>query len=268
MNDSFPDLSAQRRCVVLFGSPAFTTAVLVCLLRLFCSCRFFSPTVSLTVHLPPAPVHWQESFTQFDFRILYPAPESGGFEERLVDSRAPVVIQLPKVLYVPVLAYPTLSGRSIELPPAGGVYPLDCDITANTILLSWQQGATAEVLYRLWKQGVDCSAVNVPRLSGEMSSRSLGDPWALDSDRICTRMAAEAFRLTDIRPAPCRDLRLEPGSGQWFLESPFRKPVQAQADGSLILEAVPLGNHILFEYPAGACYFLYVEEETSLMIRR
>jgi hypothetical protein len=134
--------------------------------------------------------------------------------------------------------------------------------------LSWQQGASAEILYRLRRQGVDCSAVNVPRLIREMTAHCQGDPWALDSDRICTRLAAEAFRLTDIRPAPCRDLRLEPGAGSWFLESPFRTPVPAEADGFLLLEAVPLGAHILFEYPAGACFFLYVEEETTLMIRR
>ena len=257
----------HTRAVAVSGSPASKTVVLVCLIRLFCSCSFYSPAVSLAVHLPPPPEHWREAFPDLDYRIVYPIPESGGCEERQIDSRTRVVIRLPKALYLPVLAYPNLPDQSIELPPAGGVYPLDCDST-NTIVLSWQQGAVAEVLHRLWYQGMDCSAVNAPRLAREMSARCQGDPWKLDLDRICARLATEAFRLTDIRTAPSRDLLLEPGAGSWFLESPFCSRVPTDADGSLILESVPLGSHILFELSLGTCIFLYVEEETILMIRR
>lgn len=267
MNDFFLNSSPHDRAVAGLGSPILRTVVLVYLMWLFYACSFYSPIVSLAVHLPPAPEHWQEAFPELDFRIVYPTPESGGFEEQRVHSRAHVVIQLPKVLHLPVLAYPNLPGQSIELPPAGGVYPLDCDIS-NTIMLSWQQGATAEILYRLWHQGVDCSAVNVPRLAGEISARSQGDPWALDLDRICARLGAETFRVSDIRLAPSRALLLEPGAGSWFLESPFRIRVPTDTDGSLFLEAVPLGAHILFEMPPATCFFLYVEEETTLMIRR
>jgi hypothetical protein len=128
MNDSFPGLSPRHRSVALFGSPALRTAALGCLLRLFCACSFFSPTVSLTVRLPPVPEHWQESFPELEYRLIHPAPESGGFEELRVDSRCPVVIRLPKLLYFPVLAYPVpacpnLPGQSIDLPPAGGYIP-------------------------------------------------------------------------------------------------------------------------------------------------
>jgi hypothetical protein len=145
---------------------------------------------------------------------------------------------------------------------------LDCDIHNNTITLSWHQGASAEVLYRLWKEGVACSAINVPRLIEEISARCQGDPWTLDLDRICVRLAAGTFSVTDIRLTPSRDLLLEPGAGSWFLESPFRLPVPAQTDGFLFLRAVPLGAHILFENPPAARFFIYVEEETTLVIRR
>jgi hypothetical protein len=101
-----------------------------------------------------------------------------------------------------------------------------------------------------------------------MTARCQGDPWALDLDRICTRLAAEAFRLTDIRLAPSRDLLLEPGRGSWFLESPFRMQVPTEADGSLLLEAVPLGAHFLFGIPPAACFFLFVEEETTRLTPR
>jgi hypothetical protein len=44
--------------------------------------------------------------------------------------------------------------------------------------------------------------------------------------------------------------------------------VSASADGSLMLQAVPLGGHILFGNPSAACFFIYVGEETTLLIRR
>ena len=255
-----------RRAVVVSVSWLLRMPVLLHLLQLS-ACAFYSPGVALTVRLPEAPEHWRQAFPELGFRIVYPTNDSGAFAERRVDIHTRVTILCPKVLYLPVLAYPNLPGQSIDLPPAGGVYPLDCDMVAESIRLSWQRGSVAEVLHRLWEQGVDCSTVNVPRLAEEISSRCRGDPWALDLERICSGLAADEFRLTDIRLAPSRDLLLEPGPGNWFLESPFRLQISAETDGSLLLRSVPLGAHTLFENPPAARYFLYVQEETTLMIR-
>jgi hypothetical protein len=101
-----------------------------------------------------------------------------------------------------------------------------------------------------------------------MKARCQGDPWALDLDRLCTGLAAETFRATDIRLASSLDLRLEPGAGNWFLESPFRNPVPASTEGSLFLHSVPLGEHFLFEETTAFCFFLYVTKETTVLIRR
>jgi hypothetical protein len=271
--NTVPNPSMDRRSTAFFPSSLARMLSLTCLLQLFCVCGFYSPMVSLEVRLPDAPEHWRTAFPELDFRILFPVSDGGVFEERRTDRCDCVVLLLPKILNLPVLAYPSLPGRQIELPPAGGIYPLNCDFCAETITMNWQQGAAAEVLYRLWRQGVDCSSINVPRLTREISARCQGDPWTLDLDRICTRLATQTFSVTDIRPAPSRDLLLTPGSGRWFLESPFRSPVSAQTEGPLLLRAVPLGEHYLFESsPAEASptarFFLYVDEETALMVRR
>jgi hypothetical protein len=266
MSVVFPNPSMRRRPVIVSAPRLLGMPVLLHML-LCCACTFYSIHSPLTVRLPEAPAHWQQAFPELSYRIFFPTNDSGGFAERRVDGDARVTIPFPKTLYLPVLAYPDLPGRSIDLPPAGGVYPLDSDTVAESISLSWQRGAAAEVLKRLWEQGVDCSTINVPRLCGEISTRSQGDPWALDLDRICDRLAAEEFRLTDIRLAPSRNLLLEPGTGNWFLESPFRFQISAETDGSLLLQNVPLGAHTLFENPPEARYFLWVQEGTTLMIR-
>jgi hypothetical protein len=268
MNSSIPNPSTRRWAGAFSLVSLRLIPLLLYLLPLFCACSLCSPHLPLTVHLPASPQHWQTTFPEVDFHILYPTSESGTFEVRRIDSRDRVILLLPKILYLPVLAYPSLPDQVIELPPAGGIYPLDCDILTESISLSWQQGAIAEVLYRLWSQGVDCSAINVPRLREEISVRCQGDPWRLDLDRICARLSTQTFNLTDIRLAPSRDLLLRPGVGSWFSESPFHSPISTQADGSLFLQDVVLGGHFLFETPPGACFFLYVDEGAILMVRR
>jgi hypothetical protein len=221
----------------------------------------------LTVDLPPAPEHWLTAFPLLEYRILFPDGRSGAVRELSFGSPQPVIVEIPKILYLPVLAYPSLPEICIELPPAGGIFPLDCE-SKDTIRLSWPRGGPAEVLCRLWKQGMDCSAINVPRLCVEMSERCRGDPWALDLDGICAALAGGTFRVTDIKEASSRDLLLVPGRGTWFLESPFRIPLAASTDGALFLEAVPAGAHILFSLPPETVFVFYVEEGAVQLIRR
>jgi len=232
------------------------------------ACSLYGHSLPLKVQLPPAPHHWQTAFPKLRYRLLYPIPDSEGFEELFVDQGRQPVIELPKILYLPVLAYPVISTESLELPPAGGIYPTDCTNNSSSITMSWESGAAAELLYRLWIRGVDCSSINVPRLRAEMAERCQGDPWSLDLSMICSRLAAGGFRVTDIHPAPYRDLILESGPGSWFLESPFRIPVPPSTDGSLLLEAVPLGPHLLFDCATGSCFFLFVDESTELLSLR
>ena len=219
------------------------------------------------MHLTPPPDHWQAAFPRLSYLLVYPRDDAGDFDQLLVDGRAPVRIELPRVCFLPVLAYPDPGAGIAELPPAGGVYPLDCTASGLSMFVSWEQGPIAEALRRLLSGGVDCSAVNVERLRREMSVRCRGDPWALDLEHIGARLASGQFRLTDIRLAPSRDVTIEAGQGRWFLESPFRRPVTVGPEGLLLLEGVPLGAHFLFDGDSGACLFLYLGEETLLSPR-
>jgi hypothetical protein len=234
-------------------------------------CSFYESSVSVELSLPPFPEHWQTTIAGLRFRIVHPAPGREGFAEMVVDPFERPEARLPKLLHLPVLAYPALPdfpGRPSTLPPAGGLYPLDCEAGGSVLCLSWERGAVAEVVRRLREQGIDGSACDVPRLGREMASRCGGDPWALDLQRICTALADGRFRVTDIRPAPSRDLLLRPGAGRWFLESPFRRPEPAGADGSVFLPSVALGAHYLFESDSASVLFLYVEEHTVLLSPR
>lgn len=238
------------------------------LFQVICGCSFYCSSVDLAVHLPQPPDHWQAAFPEINFRIIYPNPESCGFREQLVDGSENLILEIPKDSNIPILGYPILPGETAALPPAGAVYPMDCAPANTHIRLTWEEGVLAEILYRLDRGGMDCAAINVIRLRQQIHERCPGDPWSLDLDRICLELASGKFHLTDIRPATSRDLLIAPGPGQWFLESPFHRPVAAGADGSLHLEAVTLGGHYLFDNPATTCFFLYISEDSELLLPR
>jgi hypothetical protein len=255
-------MKSHRRILPVLGALAALWHPLLPL-----ACSLYGHSLPLTVQLPRTPDHWQAAFPELRYRIVYPIPDRDSFEELIVEQGTPLAIELSKILYLPVLAYPIISAESLQLPPAGGIYPLDCNTQSSAITLSWESGAAAEVLYRLWIHGVNCSTINVPRLRVEMVERCEGDPWSLDLSLICSQLANRDLRVTDIHLAPCRDLLLESSPGQWFLESPFRTPVEA-AEGYLRLERVPLGPHLLFNGASGSCFFLSVDQSTVLLSLR
>jgi hypothetical protein len=246
--------------------PVLGTLTVLWHLLLPLACSLYGHSLPLTVRFPRVPRHWQTAFPELRYRIVYPIPDRDGFAELFVDQETQPVIELPKILHLPVLAYPVVSVKSLELPPAGAIYPTDCDSQSSGLTLSWESGAVAEVLYRLWIRGVNCSSINAPRLRTEMVERCQGDPWSLDLSLICSQLASRDFRVTDIHLSPYRDLLLESNSGNWFLESPFRTPVEAE--GCLRLERVPLGTHLLFNGTTGSCFFLLVEARTELLSLR
>jgi hypothetical protein len=239
--------------------------LLASLPALFAGCSFYSRSVALQVVLPQPPRHWQAAFPSLRYRIVIPDPAGGC--TRLYTAgqdRAPVV-ELPKLVNQPLLAYPEVPDRGLELPPAGGLYPLDCDLTTSRIRLSWEQGMIAEILARLWSRGVPCSGLNTPRLRREVEERSNGDPWSLDLNRLLAALAEGEFRVTDIRCAACRELVLDPGAGLWFLESPFRRPAAVESGEELKLSSVPLGFHLLIE-SSGPVMSIYLAEDSLLIL--
>jgi len=258
-------LPPRHACTAATGVRLSAVVLAACIA--LSACRFFDPSLTLSIAAPEAPEHWRKAFEPLEYCLVYPNTDTGELEKRWFSEAADILIDIPKTLAVPVLLYPYREQRSLRLPPAGGVYPLDCDASCTTLSLSWRHGAAARVLCRLWEGGMEGSAVNAARLMREMAARCPGDPWALDLDRICSRLASGEFRVTDIRPAPSRRLQLQPGTGCWFLESPFRHPLPAYENGSLILEAVPLGMHYLFKEESNVWYLLYVEQEQVLISR-
>jgi hypothetical protein len=160
---------------------------------------------------------------------------------------------------MPVLAWPSRE----HLRPAGGFYPLSLrDFQGQQVLeVTWQDGAAAMVVERLVREGRDVSVFNVPRLRRFLEES--GDPWDVDLDAVAEKIARGEFSAWDIDRLPTREVEVFPGSGTWFLESPFSPSCTAE-NRRIRLPTVSLGGHHLLSLD-GACWRLEVGPREVLL---
>ena len=76
--------------------------------------------------------------------------------------------------------------------------------------------------------------------------REAEDPWNLDLRLIEEKLAAGKFTAYDIDALPCRNVDVNTGTGEWFMESPFAAVTSVTGAGTLSLAGVSLGMHGLF----------------------
>lgn len=221
----------------------------------FCllSCSAFGPLAHVDVLIPTPPAHWTRAFPDLQFRLVFPDSAGRGQAVRVTDPGKPVAIDCPKTGNIPILAYP-VSARDQQgntdqaglLRPAGGMYPGSLDESSQrpTLVLDWRDGAAATVLFRLLSLGRDTSLINAARLARYF--RDAEDPWNLDLNLIEEKLAAGKFTAYDIDKLSCRDVEVNAGRGEWFMESPFSTVTSLIGEGTLSLAGVSLGMHGLF----------------------
>jgi hypothetical protein len=214
-------------------------------------CSLFDTALNIGVVIPAPPEFWREKLPGLGFSLLYP-----DFDGRLqwmcvTDFHAPVALACSKRRNAPVLAYPwsSVDGSCAvrgALRPAGGLFPRDLrqGETGLELVLSWEDGAVAEVFRTLWESGLDTGRINGERLAERM--RGAPDPWAWDIVSIAQALASGEFTAYDVDPLPVQDVRLFAPEGEWFLESPFRPSLGSGPDGDLLVEGLSYGLHHLF----------------------
>ena len=217
------------------------------------SCSAFGPAAHVDVLIPAPPPHWTQAFPDLEFRLVFADPAGRTQVVRVANPGAAVAIDCSKEGNTPILAYPCRAGdregeldKAGSLRPAGGIYPSSLDASGSrpALLLHWEDGAAATVLFRLLTLGRDTSLVNATRLLQYF--RVEQDPWILDLELIEEKLAAGKFTAYDIDKLPRRDVRVQAGSGEWFTESPFSSVTSQAGEEALGLPGLSLGMHGLF----------------------
>jgi hypothetical protein len=224
-------------------------SLILCAAAACVSCGLFAPEMTVLVHMPEPPPHWRRAFAGLSARVLYLGGDGRPREAACGQWGQSVRIACAKLQNSPVLAFPRArtglpEGGEEELPPAGALFPMSLGGTGDSLELAWRDGCAALTAWKAWSQGVDLSAFDAPRLAAEM--RDAGDPWSWDSTSIAEAIVGGEFTSRDIDPLPCLDVRVCPGPGEWFLESPCAAPAPVEAGEELLLPSVPGGMHTLF----------------------
>lgn len=241
-------------------------AALLAALGLGC-CSLYCPTLEVSVILPEVPAHWRGTFPEIELHLEWPG--AGGSTGSMVwdDPLRQVELRLPKRTYLPVVARPRLPRPGLDLPCAGAVFPLDLG-PEQGLHVSWAQGPLAQLLLDLAGHGVDVEGINVPRLEEEMRRQAGEDPWNLDLQTIAVSLASGQMSSAAIRLLPLADVRLPAGPGDWFLQSPLRRPCRSDGEGVVSLLGVAQGFHRLFELGGEGRVDLCVSDGEVLWVHR
>jgi hypothetical protein len=245
---------------------------LVVVLTSSMACCDLATEEQVKVLLPAPPVLWQIAFPRLGFRVVTRDAGNGVQETDVGDWRAPVTVTCARNVNSPILAYPLengITGCAVPAPghlrPAGGFYPHSIRTfkSGEVLELTWEDGAAAFVMSRVAGLDRDLSLFNVPRLSRFLLAQ--GDPWGLDLDAVAQKISRGELTAWDIDRLPCRDAKVAPGPGTWFLESPFSLSFEAE-DGRIRMTGVSLGGHRLYSL-AGTSWQLEVGQVETVMIR-
>jgi hypothetical protein len=210
-------------------------------------CEVFGPTDRVTVRLPEPPPHWLRAFPRLAFELEYPGQGGELSVTGPLPWGEPVTVVCAKGANGAFLAWPLAGDEQRRLlRPAGGLYPLHAcrDDGRDGLCLTWADGCLAVIMLRLSVAGRDPALVNAARLGARLAAEP--DPWTWDLARIGEQLASGAFTARDLERLPTAHAVVQPGEGEWFLETPFGGPMIASPGGTLALPGLPHGLHTLF----------------------
>ena len=228
------------------------------------SCAWFGQKEEVSVRMPEIPRHWQQAFPDLSFLLVFQDAAASWQAVAVKDPGAEAVITCWKAGNSPVLAYPRAERSGGLLRPAGGLYPADCAAAGahREIALSWRGGCRASVFKLLAETGLDTSLVNAEKLESYLARYP--DPWALDLEAIAEKLARGDFTAYDIDLLPASDVAVSPGTGDWFLESPFARVQAAASTETITLPGLSSGIHALFSIQGQVIRIWVGEKETVI----
>lgn len=199
------------------------------------SCGLFTDFRTITVSLPNEMPPWFENNGSQTGEVFYPGT-SGFIESRTINWNSSFTIRIEKGNSVPVACYP--SGL---LKPAGAFLALDSE-NGQVLKLEWEKGFLSDLLLELMKKGVPVEHINIRRLSEEIESECIGDPWSIDREILKEAIIYNTLSVYKIRQRDQTDIVL-PLEGLWISDNPFYPPIVSGSQGELILEEIYPGLH-------------------------
>jgi hypothetical protein len=200
-------------------------AAVVPALLVVSGCNLLGPQRIIEVKLPSQPPRWPVSVEPERHRIIW-RDGNGTLRTLTKDGNTRrVVIRIPKRPGTAVLVETSYRGGAFTLRPAAAVYPHDTD-EAGRLEASHERGFTGLVLHRV---GFSLPSFNAGRLIEEVQSRSDGNPWLFDTERVVSKIAAGEFSTIYLRPREVHPVSVEVPVGRYVSGNPLLPPIDVEA---------------------------------------
>ena len=241
--------------------------VIIFILIIFLAGCDISKQYELEVKMPELPEHIKECYGDVKFELKYPRFSSGQAHFSGVEQ-APVYADLDpgssvfitaSVSIFPVVATPYIyleSGNStkkeyIPCYPAGGIFPESGKDSA--LLLKWEDGFAAEIIYRMVNNGYNLESFNIGRFKNYLFEKSEGNPWIFDEENIVYALSFDIFNANFVKKKNTRTIILEiplgasgtsgaSGGKGWRLSNLCDTRFFEEDNGMIILGDIPERN--------------------------
>ncbi len=212
----------MRKLRVLFLLTSFKAAVVLFSSAAFISCSFIrtGDDVPLTLPLCIESDYWDISWLSSDGSLL----------RKRVSRGSNVVISIPREMPVVVSAAPVMpeSLYPFRIKPAGYVVSAE-EPGCSRIDLSWEQGFEASFLLNLAASGIPPDSVNIRRFVETVESRSNGNPWNLDLNRLSSDLLSGELWVYSFRPRQSVEVSIPLSPGIWHPEYPPEKEMKSES---------------------------------------
>ena len=241
-----------------------------------------SKQYELEVKMPELPEHIKECYGDIKFELKYPGLSmgqaalspgqvcyTGELQSPKVGSRylrslgqAPVYADLApgssvfitaSVSIFPVVATPYIylesdnSTKKEYIPcyPAGGIFPESGKDSA--LLLKWEDGFAAEIIYRMVNNGYNLESFNLGRFKNYLLEKSEGNPWIFDEENIVYALSFDIFNANFVKKKNTRTIALQipfgtSGGKGWRLSNLIDPRFFEEDNGMIILGDIPERN--------------------------
>ncbi len=211
----------------------------------FTGCFLAEKSMNVTLNLPETPALWAESFPALGYEVRFIG--IGGSEETVFvpPGKREIRVSCRTGYNAPFLAFPEYLGKTVDLVPAGGLFPHSLD-NDGCLVLQWDAGFAASVLFSLARNGCIIETLNGERLLSEIGSRANGNPWNLDGELLTEHLANMKMRADYLKPLPRFQVSVTADCGSWVPANCFMEPKTTETDGLIVFEKLATGRHTFF----------------------
>lgn len=247
----------MRKLRFLFLLTSFNAVAVLFFSAAFISCSFIRTSDEVQLILPGdfESEFWDITWLSYDGSVLCKRVSRGSTTVICIPRELPVVVSAAPVM--PESLFP------FQIKPAGCVVSAG-EPSCSIIELSWKQGFEASFLLNLAASGIPPDAVNIRRFVETVESRSNGNPWNLDLNRLSYDLLSGDIWVYSFKQLQTFEVTIPLPVGIWYPEYPLEK--ELKSDSGFWNGEITIGVHNFVRKTDGMVVSVSVDERGQVVV--